>query len=520
MKTLNWALFVLLVTTLLLRAEEPGRALCVALDDWPPLAYSEDDAIKGISADVITRVMDRLDVPVKLGIYPFARAMMLAENGEVDAIAHVSYQPFRERALRYTDGQRAFLKTGTQPADYLWKGEYVFFVRSHQASVMQFSGYTDGALKDYRVGVVKRYSYNKGFRDAELNRKMYATPQGAFQALLDGEVDLVPMELTVGRGLLKEQGLEDRLTALNAELFSKPYHLVFTRKSGYPDVDELANRFHVELAKMRESGEYDSIHESYIQPDYLRKIDRPLTFVCEEWAPLEYMEAGEVKGVDASVVKHIMSRLGIPYRIEIYPWSRAWMMARNGKADAVLSISYKESRESVLYYTADQQAFGKTGKLPDNYLWMSEYVFFVMNHSAKRHKFESYEQIKRDGLKIGRNRDYSYDSDFLAAEFDGPVYATTEAGLLALVSGEIDLYPMDKTVGTAILRRLGLHSSVSTLPKPLFTKPYLSPFCKMSDFPGLEKIMNSFYRELRLMRADGTYDTLYNAGVKAVVPSE
>ena len=192
------------------------------------------------------------------------------------------------------------------------------------------------------------------------------------------------------------------------------------------------------------------------------------------------------------------------------------MMAEKGKVEVVLSVSYKDSRENVLFYTEDQGQFGKDGKIPENYLWMSEYVFFVMKKSANLHKFESCKQLKKDRIKVGRNRDYSYCPAFLAAEFDGPVYSKTENGLLALVSGEIDLYPMDKTIGLATLQRLGLRDSVTYLPKTIFSKPYLSPFCRNSEFPGLEKIMSSFYRELRIMRSDGTYDRIYNDSLRSI----
>ena len=61
---------------------------------------------------------------------------------------------------------------------------------------------------------------------------------------------------------------------------------------------------------------------------------------------------------------------------------------------------------------------------------------------------------------------------------------------------------------------MGIVDSVAWLPRPLFQKPYLSPFCRRSDFPDLERIMRAFYRELRLMRADGEYDRLRDAALR------
>ncbi len=520
MRTLKLAVVSFLVAASFVNADDTKRKFIIAAEAWPPMEYIEDGETKGINVEVITRIMKRLDVSVEFQFYPFTRSWMMAEKGKVDAISSISYQPNREAILFYTEAQKAFLSTGKIPENYLWNAEYAWFIHRRNAPSFHSKGYDDLSFKDYNIGIVKSYSYNKEFRDADLKRKTFPSADSAFQAMAEGLIDLVPMEVTVGEHMIMELGLAGKISCLEPNLFSKPYYLAFTQTSDYPDIENLSKRFHEELSLMRASGEYASIYESYIRPQYVDKITRPLVFVCEEWAPLEYMDGKDVIGVDASVVKYIMTRLGIPYKIEIYPWSRAWMMAEKGKVEAVLSVSYKDTREEVLFYTEDQRQFGKTGKTPEHYLWMSEYVFFVMKKSANDIVFTSYNQLKKDGVKIGRNRDYSYNPEFLAAEFVGPVYANTDAGIFALVNGEIDLYPMDKTVGVAVLKKLGLQNSVSWLPQPLFSKPYLSPFCRKSKFPELEKIMNAFYRELRIMRSDGTYDKIYHASIEAIEESK
>jgi ABC-type amino acid transport substrate-binding protein len=184
------------------------------------------------------------------------------------------------------------------------------------------------------------------------------------------------------------------------------------------------------------------------------------------------------------------------------------MLAERGQIDAVLSVSYKLSRESVLLYTPEQRAFTESGELPPDFLWISEYVFFVKRSRVLDLRFESYEQIKRDGLRVGTNKDYSYDPEFLAAGLSVREYPDTRSGMTALINGDIDLYPMDRTVGVAELRRMGLTGAVTALPRPLFSKPYLCPFVRGSDMPGIEAIMDAFHAQLRLMRATGEYDEI------------
>ncbi len=509
-------LFLLLMASML-HGAPVKQTLTIAVEEWPPLEYRENGMAKGVNIEVIRRIMKRLDVPVAFQFYPFARSWMLVQKGKVDAISNVSYQPNRDQALLYTDEQRAFYTTGKMPTNFLWPAEFSLFMRRRDEASVSFKSYSQKGIKDYTFGVVKDYSYDPAFRDADLRRKTYPSAELAFQAMANGEIDLFPMETTVGHYMLQKLGLSEKLKLYaGPPLLKKPYMLAFARHSLYPDIESLSRRFYVELAAMRESGEYDSIYESYIRPAYMKNLPHPLHFVCEEWVPWEYLEGEELKGVDVAVVDYIMKRLNLPYEISIYPWSRAWMLAQKGKADVVLSISYKDAREKVLYYTDDQRAFAQGGKQPENFLWMSEYVFFVMKNAASAWDFDSLAQLKRDGARVGRNRDYTYSPAFLEAEFEGPVYNRTEEGMLALTSGEIDLYPMDKTIGCAILERLGLRESVTYLPKPLFTKPYLSPFCRASDIPELEKIMDAFYRELRIMRSNGTYEKIYKESLEAI----
>ena len=214
-----------------------------------------------------------------------------------------------------------------------------------------------------------------------------------------------------------------------------------------------------------------------------------------------------------------MKRLGIPYEIQFYPWSRAWLMAEKGRAEAVLSVSYKTSRESILYYTPEQADLAKTGVLPPDYLWQADYVFFVKKKYKDTYRFDSREQVKAAGYKIGTNKDYTYNEAFCAADLSYREYPDTKAGLAALVEEEIDLYPMVKTIGLATLRQMGLSESVTCLPKPLFSKPYLVPFCRTSDYPNLEYIMYAYYRELKRMRQSGEYEKIYKRYVTAQHPN-
>jgi polar amino acid transport system substrate-binding protein len=491
-------------------AESASRPFRFAMEDYPPFEYEENGQPAGINVEVTTRIMQRLGIPFEIEFYPFTRSWMLLTKGKVDAAPSISYQPDREPVLLYSDAQKAFRTTGHIPQDHLWLTEYVFFVSRRLKPSLRFNSYAQLKQDGYRVGVNKAYSYHPPFwKDAFIKRE-FITPSDALRALARGEIDMFPMDRTIGLWMLKRMGLEAEIGYLGRPLFTKPYLMVFSRAADFPDIAGVMQRFYAELKTMRASGEYKKIYDRHVAVPPLSQPRRPLRFVCEEWAPFEYQVDGAPRGIDVDVTAHIMQKLGIPYDIQFFPWSRAWLMAEKGRADAVLSISYKESREKELYYTPEQAAFARTGKVPPDYLWMADYVFFMKRKFADSYRFDSYDQIKTNGLRVGTNKDYSYDDAFRAADLSFIEYPDTAAGLAALVAEEIDLYPMVQTVGRATLKEMGLSESVTWLPKPLFSKPYLVPFCRTSDYPDLEYIMYAYYRELARMRKDGSYQKIYD----------
>jgi polar amino acid transport system substrate-binding protein len=479
--------------------------LRIVAEHYPPYEYMSDGVATGINVEVTSRIMKRLGVPFEYApTYPFPRAWALVRSGNAEAVASVSCQPQRAPYVFCTPEQQAFNQKGIYPRDYLWMTRYVFFVHKRYANALKFESYEQLRKDASRIGVLKDYAYDRKLLDAGLKMEGFISSSDAFKALIEGDIDLFPMDETVGRWMLRELKLSDSVTTLPGVIFEKPYLMMFAKKSSYPNLTSIWTKYYEELRKLRDSGEYADIVNRYLPPDYPYPLPRSVVFVGEEWAPFEYLKDEKPAGINVAVLKRVMGRLNVPYEVQLYPWSRAWMLAERGRADAVLSVSYKASREHVLCYTPEQREFATTGALPPDYLWMSEYVFFVKKSRAENLAFESYEQIKRDGYRVGTNKDYSYCPEFMEADLSVREYPDTDSGMTALISEDIDLYPMDRTVGQAELRELGLSEVVTFIPKPLFSKPYLCPFVKGSSLPGIQALMQDFNRQLRRLRSSAS----------------
>ncbi|OGV55136.1 MAG: hypothetical protein A2X49_15580 [Lentisphaerae bacterium GWF2_52_8] len=499
-------------------APHPKCLVILAHEDWPPYSYLDKDVPSGKSVALVSEIFRRIGIPVEFKCYPFSRALMLLQKGQADAVVDVSYATDRESLLFYTEAQR---KANDCMKDALWLSEYVLFAKRTETKSLKFNSLQELIDKKSSIGVNKGYSYTKCLFDAGIKLREYATPELAFNALASGETDFYLLEKNIGIETVQKMGLQEEIAPVDGVVFSKPYMLVFARASQYPGLKRIMEAFYSELHNMRASGELANIMGRTPARDKLAKPQRPLIFVCEEWHPYEYIENGKVAGLDAELVSCIMARLGIPYKIEFYPWSRVVMLLEKGKADAVLSISYKENREKLLHYTEEQRLFAKNGHIPKDFLWLSEYVFFVKKKKLDTIEFSSYEKLKDDGWRIGINNDYSYSSEFpVHALLVAKKYASTEDGFRGLIADEIDLYPMDKIVGLATLREMGLQDSISYIPRILFSKPYLAPFSRFSDYPDIEGVMKRFYAELLRMRESGEYKELYDRHILPLLPRE
>lgn len=488
----------------LVRADAPQRPFTIVGEELPPYEYLDHDGKPaGINVELIDRLFTELGVPYEIRFYPWARAWLMVENGAADAVLSVSHHPKREPFLYFTDQQKQFVNTRQVPPDFLWLPEYVFFVNHRLAHTLRFDSYEQVKRDGLRVVVNDQYSYDDAFMQAGLATLSKSTPADAMRTLVDGAADLYPMDRSAGWALLQKEDLQDRVTWLPKPLFMKPYLLGFSRTSDYPEAEALMRQFYDRLREWRKRGDIEKITARHLDPVRPVRPARPLVFVCEEWIPFEYVKDDRVQGINVELVERIMSSLRLPYEIRSYPWPRAWMMAERGQADVVLSVSYHPAREQVLYYTDDQRDASRDGRLPVDYLWLSRYGFFVKTRNGDNEQFKSYEGIIASKARVGLNRGYSYAPGFPVDRFNVRQYDDTEAGFMGLIQDEIDVYPMDMTVGRHTLLEMGLEKSVTCLPQVLFTKAYLCPFVRTSKYPGLESLMYEFYHQLRQLRASG-----------------
>ena len=117
---------------------------------------------------------------------------------------------------------------------------------------------------DYSVGIINGQTYFDEFWDIPFNFYSFKTIEDMMNSLNDGVIDLAVTDKIAGSAKLVQIGLYDEIEIASDSLYLKPYHMLFTKKSNYPNKDGIRKQFYVELSKMMESGEFQEIYDRHV----------------------------------------------------------------------------------------------------------------------------------------------------------------------------------------------------------------------------------------------------------------
>jgi polar amino acid transport system substrate-binding protein len=245
--------------------------------------------------------------------------------------------------------------------------------------------------------------------------------------------------------------------------------------------------------------------------DAIMENDRKLLLVIDEnFPPFSFKVNGIATGIDVEILELAMSRLEIPFETKALPWSRALKMVETGEADVLVGAGYSDERAEYLYFTKDQVTSQKTGKLPESYSTVHDVGFFIRQIHEDSLDFESLEQIKEMGYRVGVDAGYVYNEILVREGLDIIEYNSGNESFLALNRGEIDMYLGYQNVGLWILDGMELQNEITYIDKPLFSYTLLAPFSKTSDYPNLKEIWEQTNNELEKIHENNEVEAIYD----------
>ena len=219
--------------------------------------------------------------------------------------------------------------------------------------------------------------------------------------------------------------------------------------------------------------------------------------LTEEFPPYNYSQDGEIKGLSVDVVAEVARRAGNPdYEVKLYPWLRAYSLAKDTPNTAIFSIGRNQSRESLFQWV------GVIAPLA---------FIFCSKPERKDLQLDSLEQAKR--YRIGTfpktvREQYLIEKGFLMDKNLVSIYDYSRLfDLLKL--GRIDLWAMNELLARDVVLKKGLEPS-KELAHAFFLED-LSPegyYLAFSQTNGFGAGSKNSTRALKSMHQDGSYQKI------------
>lgn len=217
--------------------------MTISVGEWPPY-ISQDQKHKGIISHLISDIFTDMGIKVSFEFLPWTRAYNETKHGRYQATAI-----WMEKAERKID----FIYSSP-----ILTEQFVFF--HHKRFLFEWETIDD--IKKINTGVLHAYSYgtelDKVLSEKNINKQILNRPEQGFEMLLRGRIDILPMEVNVGKSTLKKYFTErqyKRITYHEKPFLNNSSFLLFPKS--LPDSKGLSERFNQHLQKFKDNGQYD-----------------------------------------------------------------------------------------------------------------------------------------------------------------------------------------------------------------------------------------------------------------------
>ncbi|MBN2659621.1 MAG: transporter substrate-binding domain-containing protein [Spirochaetales bacterium] len=214
---------------------------------YPPYDWAVDEyTFDGAAVELLEKIIPP-GVILKPAVFPWKRAMLLAEEGEIDLLMPLRITPERSEYLNFL------------PNSAFHNPIVIFKLKSRDISVTEFSD-----LKPYVGGVSRGDTFGGGFDEywrSELTMKVVDTMAQNFMILDLGRIDYFVTGYYTGMTYLKKNNLDTRIEAMDFKISDVYIHFGFSKM--YKDkavMDYINDR----LGELNETGEPDSLLMKYI----------------------------------------------------------------------------------------------------------------------------------------------------------------------------------------------------------------------------------------------------------------
>jgi len=232
-----------------------AEKLRIVTEPWAPYSYLENGQAKGIDYDITAQVFQQLGIQVQWQFLPWKRCLAMLAQGEADGVLDIFQTTERNTELLY-------------PSEPLSSVDFMLFQDDSRPHAVK--GIAD--LAGLRVGTSPGYFYGHDFMDSTaFTAETAPSHEANFGKLIRGRIDLVLTDRRVGEHVIREMGLQNKVSELPVVIYHDRQFLAVRRNAG---MDLLIQRFAVELKRFKQGPDYAKLLERYAASEQrIGKID-------------------------------------------------------------------------------------------------------------------------------------------------------------------------------------------------------------------------------------------------------
>lgn len=222
--------------------------------------------------------------------------------------------------------------------------------------------------------------------------------------------------------------------------------------------------------------------------------DRPVTICVEDryWPPSSFFVDGEAQGLQVTMIRTLMTRLGIEHTFQRMPWNRCFSSASGGTTDAILGMLYLPERNKDFQYPKGAKTLLSNAKA------LQHMAFLIVTREETELNQPSRENLPPSpiGVPMGYPAADSYRQ--LGANV---VEVANHKDLLDLLArGRINSLHLAKPLFEFFISQPAYAGKFKAHPNPENIGPLYMAFSKQSSLPL--PVMERIWEELARVRAD------------------
>ncbi len=216
-----------------------------------------------------------------------------------------------------------------------------------------------------------------------------------------------------------------------------------------------------------------------------------LTVVTEEYPPYNFQDPNtkKITGMATEVVQEVLKRTKLDYKLDIYPWARAYQMAQDAPNVLIYSIGRSEKRENLF-----------------------KWVDVIAPYDVYLFRLKSRPEVKATDLasiktyKIGAVRDDVRAQYLEKAGVTVDLVAEDGFNAKKLASQRIDMFPIDELAMVALNKREGIatDSVVKVMRLDALSAGLYMAFSKQTA----DELVHKCQAALTQIKKDGTFEKI------------